>query len=292
MAEPGTGQPSLMDIRDFAPFVEGLDHPEGVACGPNGEVYAGGEAGQIYRVDLAGSFEQVASTGGFVLGLCLDADRNVYACDSAHRAVMRIAPDGASKPYATGAAGRAMVVPNYPVFDDAGNLYVSDSGTRHGNDGCLFRIRPGGMTEVVSEELAAFPNGLALHPDGRRLYVVLSEMPGIVRVELRVDGVVGRPQPVVELPRHVPDGLAFDAEGNLYVSCYTPDVIYRLSTTGELAKVAEDWESHTFATPTNIAFCGPDRATLVVASLSRWHLTKGRMPVAGAPLRYPRLAAA
>ena len=46
--------------------------------------------------------------------------------------------------------------------------------------------------------------------------------------------------------------------------------------------LAEDWESVTFATPTNIAFAGPERRTLVVASLSRWHLTKGEMPIAGA----------
>jgi gluconolactonase len=91
------------------------------------------------------------------------------------------------------------------------------------------------------------------------------------------------------LPRHVPDGLAFDERGNLYVACYTPDVIYRVTPAGKVDIVAEDWQSVTFATPTNIAFCGGDRRTLVVASLSRWHLTKGRMPIAGARLRYPRL---
>src|SRR5829696_8555878 len=88
-----TGRPSLMQIEDFAPFVEGLDHPEGVAAGPRGEVYAGGEAGQIYRIDLNGSSEQIATTGGFVLDLCLDGDGAIYACDLALGAVMRIDPD-------------------------------------------------------------------------------------------------------------------------------------------------------------------------------------------------------
>jgi gluconolactonase len=108
-------------------------------------------------------------------------------------------------------------------------------------------------------------------------------------VTLGGDGSVGAAQTVVELPRNVPDGLAFDVEGNLYIACYTPDVIYRLTPDGDLAVLAEDWESVTFATPTNIAFAGPDRRTLVVASLSRWHLTKGEMPVAGARLQYPRV---
>ena len=90
----------------------------------------------------------------------------------------------------------------------------------------------------------------------------------------------------------MPDGLAFDVEGNLYISCYTPDVIYRLTRYGELEIVADDWMSVTFATPTNIAFCGPERRTLVVASLSRWHLTKGEMPIAGQRLNYPTFASA
>jgi len=278
-----------MDLTAFAPFVAGLDHPEGVACGPLGEIYAGGEAGQIYRVDLSGSVETVASTGGFVLGLCLDGDRHVYACDLAQHAVFRIAPEGEMAIYSAGAPGRPMATPNYPVFDAQGTLYVSDSGSWHGDDGCLFRIRPGGATEVVGEGLSAFPNGMALHPDGDRLFVVLSNRPGVVSIDLAANGTVGPPRPVVDLPRHVPDGLAFDEVGNLYISCYTPDAIYRLDQAGNLALLVEDWEGTVLATPTNLAFCGRDRRTLVVASLSRWHLTKSLMPHPGAALHYPRL---
>lgn len=281
--------PTLMSIEDFAPFADALDHPEGVTTGPDGTIYAGGEAGQIYRVALSGEWEQISSTGGFILGLCLDGDGAIYACDLGLHSVQRIAPNGTISTYSGGAPDRPMAVPNYPVFDADGNLYVSDSGGWKAYDGCLFRIRPGGETEVIGEGLGAFPNGMALHPNGSRLYVVLSQMPGVVSLELHEDGSVGKPQTVVELPRTVPDGLAFDVEGNLYISCYTPDVIYRLSPDGGIAVVADDWESVTFATPTNITFAGPDRRTLIVASLSRWHLTKGQMPIPGAPLRYPKV---
>jgi gluconolactonase len=277
----------LIPIDHFAQFADGLDHPEGVTAGPDGTIYAGGEAGQVYRVGLDGKWEQIASTGGFILGLCLDGDGAIYACDLAFGAVKRIAPDGDVTTYSAGAPERPMAVPNYPVFTADGTLYVSDSGAWKERGGCLFRIRPGGATEVVGQGLEAFPNGMALHPDGSRLYVVLSNLPGVVSLALNADGTVGPAETVVELPRTVPDGLAFDAAGNLYIACYTPDVIYRLTPAGELAVLAEDWESVIFATPTNIAFAGPERRTLVVASLSRWHLTKGEMPVPGAPLRYP-----
>ncbi|HET8522828.1 MAG TPA: SMP-30/gluconolactonase/LRE family protein [Thermomicrobiales bacterium] len=287
-----SGHPAstLMSIDDFAPFVDGLDHPEGVAAGPDGEIYAGGEAGQIYRVQFDGAFDQIGTTGGFTLGLCLDADRNVYSCDSGHRAVMRTTPTGEVTTYATGTADRKIITPNYPVFDADGNLYISDSGTAKHDTGGLFRIRPGGETELITETPWRFPNGLALHPEGTHLYVVLSEFPGVVRVALKADGGIGEPETVVKLPHNVPDGLAFDEDRNLYVSCYTPDVIYRVTPAGEVAVLASDWESVTFATPTNIAFCGPERRTLVVASLSRWHLTKGEMSVAGARLNYPKIS--
>jgi hypothetical protein len=42
----------VMELERFSPFADGLVHPEGVAWGPAGYVYAGGEAGQAYRADL------------------------------------------------------------------------------------------------------------------------------------------------------------------------------------------------------------------------------------------------
>lgn len=281
---------TLMDITNFAPFVEDLDHPECVTWGPDGYIYAGGEAGQIYRITFDGkSVTQIGTTKGFILGVCLDADLNVYACDMANHCVKRITQDGKVTTYSDGIAERKMVTPNYASFDRQGNLYVSDSGGWHKNNGCLWRISPGGKTELVSTELTQFPNGTAISPDGKWLYVVLSNIPGVARVALPDGGQVGKPEIVVQLPKNVPDGLAFDTQGNLYISCYTPDIIYRLSPSGELRIVAEDWESVTFATPTNITFGGPDRSTLIVASLSRWHLTKGQMSIPGNPYHYPKI---
>lgn len=281
--------PSLMEIGEFSPFVHGLDHPECVACGPDGEIYAGGEAGQVYRVSPADSFSEIGTTGGFLLGISLDMNGNVYGCDSARREIIRMTPNGQVSSYSSGSPERRMITPNYGVFDAAGNLYVSDSGDWNEDNGCVFRIRSGGETEIFSDKLTSFPNGMALHPDGTHLYVVLSQTPGVSRIAIERGGSPGTIETVVTLPHNVPDGLAFDEAGNLYVACYTPDVIYRISPRGEAAVLAADWESVTFATPTNIAFCGSDRRTLVVASLSRWHLTRGQMPIAGAKLNYPRI---
>ena len=288
--ECGIMTDTLMKLDSFVPFEDVLDHPEGVVWGPDGYVYAGGEAGQIYRVDLDdGRFEQIATTGGFVLGLCLDADCNVYACDMGKQAVMRITPHGELSTYSNGSPERKMVTPNYPVFDKAGNLYVASSGGWEQANGCIFRVKPGGETEVVTDEPLKFPNGMALSPDGRELYVVLSNLPGVGKVRIYKNGQVGPMEPVLELPQVVPDGVAFDEQGNLYIACYTPDRIYRLTPASRLDILVEDWQSTVISSPTNIAFCGADLSTLVLASLSRWHLTKAQMPIPGSPLPHPKL---
>ena len=280
---------SLLSLEEFKILAEGLDHPEGIAWDPDGHLYAGGEVGQIYRIRPSGEVTELATTGGSILGVCLDGRSNVYACDFQRRAVMRIDPQGTVSVYSDGSADRKMVLPNYAVFDRDGNLFVSDSGGWHENNGCVFRIAPGGETRVVATQPAAFPNGMALSPAGDSLYVVVSNLPGVVKLPIEKDGSLGAPQLVVELPRSVPDGLAFDIQCRLYISCYTPDRIYVLSAGGQLAVLVEDEERTLISSPTNLAFSGSDLLTLVAANYGCWHLIQTRMSVPGSPLQYPLL---
>jgi gluconolactonase len=270
--------------------VDGLDHPEGVAWGPDGFLYAGGEAGQIYKIDVeAQTTQQIASTQGFVLGLALDRDGNIYACDSVRAAVLRITPQGEVTETSSGTANRPMQTPNYPVFDQHGNLYVSDSGAWPEGGGCIYRINADGSTEVWSIETPNFANGLALSPDGRHLYVVESVLPGVSRIPIQPDGTAGPPEIVVKLPQTVPDGLAFDEDGGLYISCYRPDRIYTHDPDGSLHVFADDFQGTILAGPTNVAFGGQDMSTLFIASLGRWHIGRTQVQVAGARLHYPAL---
>src|SRR4051794_24582783 len=82
-----TAASPLLTLADVSVLAEGLDHPECVAWGQDGYVYAGGEAGQIYRIGLDGQLTEFASTGGFTLGICLDGDGNIYTCDCKKQAV-------------------------------------------------------------------------------------------------------------------------------------------------------------------------------------------------------------
>src|SRR5580698_10540482 len=73
-------------------FAYGLDHPEGITLTPTGEIFVGGEAGQIYHIGHDDSVTQVASTGGFNLGLAADGAERLYVCDTVARTVWRVTP--------------------------------------------------------------------------------------------------------------------------------------------------------------------------------------------------------
>lgn len=268
-----------------------FDHPEAVAWGPDGMAYAGGEAGQLYRFSLDGkSISEVARIeGGFLLGLAHEAAGNTYACDDRSACVHRITPDGTVTTYTNGNAGQRMRVPNYPVFDDQGNLYVSDSGSWGAKDGFIWKVAPGGKAEIWDRQATGFTNGMCLSANGGWLYVAESCPPLISRVEIKPDGSAGRREVIMELPRQVPDGLAFDTAGDLYISLYNPNIIYRLTVAGELLTLYDDWEQLMLVAPTNIAFGGPDLKTLIVASVCGWSVHTAPVLVQGLPVRYPRL---
>jgi gluconolactonase len=203
--------------------------------------------------------------------------------------VMRVMPGGSVAAYADGSPAGTMRVPNYPVFDAGGVLYVSDSGSWDAEDGLIWRVLPGGEAQLFTRGVHRFPNGMALNAAGDWLYVVESTRPGVVRVGIGSDGSAGAVEVVVELPRTVPDGLAFDAAGNLYISCYQPNRLYRLSPSSQLEIIADDWTGQILAMPTNLAFFGSALDRLAVASLGGRTLRAAAVGVRGLALRYPDL---
>src|SRR6185369_17844506 len=61
-------------IARFEIFANGLDHPECLAFDRDGILWAGGEAGQIYRVSHDGEVETIATLGGFSGGIAWTPD--------------------------------------------------------------------------------------------------------------------------------------------------------------------------------------------------------------------------
>jgi gluconolactonase len=268
----------------------GLDHPECVTVGHRGELYAGGEAGQIYRIEPGGTeVVELVNTGSESGGSALDAAGNLYECSMAG-VVNRIAPSGELEVYSCGTADLPMAVPNYPVFAPDGTLFVSDSGSWDLCDGRIYAIRPAGETELAFPDYLAFPNGMAFDAEGGWLYVVQSSVRNIVRLKV-VDGeIVGRAEIYVSLPEiGLADGVALAESGNLYVACFEPSAILVVRPDRVVEVVLMEMLLGVFNRPTNVAF-SRNEPDLYYANYGGGEIGLLRVGEPGMPLAYPDLS--
>ncbi|MFO1068294.1 MAG: SMP-30/gluconolactonase/LRE family protein [Geminicoccaceae bacterium] len=248
-----------------------LQHPEGIAVAPDGAVWVGSENGQILRIAPDGSgIEEIASSGGFTLGIAFDGRGGLFACDLKSASVLRL--DLASRRLER-FTPPGIKVPNWPVVDARrSRLLVSDShdfarpgpgiwsyDLATGTGGCGMRATSSSPTAWRWATAATRCSSARPSPGAWR-----GSRSG--RRQRRRGGAVR-----ADLPG-LPDGLAFDAAGNLFVACYEPSRILRLSPDGRHCDVyIEDATAHLFAHPTNIAF---DGSALYAANLGRWHVTR------------------
>lgn len=249
-----------------------LDHPEGIAVHPDGSIWCGGEAGQIYRIAPDGSaMEIVAETGGFILGLAFNPAGDLFFCDLGQRLVLKL-PAGSSTPqiFTSGPPGQPFRIPNYPALDARNNVYVSDSHAFKEPGPGIYRFTPEGEGECWYDKPLNFGNGLAFSPDGSYLYVAETFGNTVGRIPVRSDGTAGDIELVADLGDALPDGLAFHPDGTLYIACYEPSQILRIGYNGKVECVIRDVEAHLLCHPTNIAFRG---TTIFASNLGRWHIT-------------------
>lgn len=270
----------LIRKEAFEAFCEGLDHPEGLAFDNEGALWAGGELGQIYRVDESGRVEEVTRLGGFCLGLTFSATQELWVCNVGLKALMKLDRSGRVLHSITAAEGRELTNPNFSVFDHEGNLYFSDSGKWDGANGFVYRMRASGEVDLFGGPYV-FPNGLAMSADDRFLFVVESQRDRVLRIPILPDGKAGEAEVYAKDLARIPDGLALDAKGALYVMCYASDCIYRVGTDRRVELLAFDPEGTRIARPTNAAFGGPGLEDLYVANLGRWHIGRVHLGVPG-----------
>ncbi|MGG4035857.1 SMP-30/gluconolactonase/LRE family protein [Paenibacillus cisolokensis] len=267
----------LIPIEKVEVFFDGLltepklNHPEGLAFDAEGNLWCGGEDGEIFRIDPEGKrIELIAETGGFCLGMAFDRGGNLYICDLKKSAVFKL--DTRSRQisiFADGNDQMKLTTPNFPVVDhERGCLYVSSSN-KNGPGIWKFDLRTGEGGLWYDQPLG-FANGMALSLDNNALYVAETFDHRISKIPVDGEGKAGRKEIVAEVEA-LPDGLAVDSQGRIYVSCYEPSQVLRIGGNGEVELVAHDPEAHTFCHPTNCAFFGD---ALYASNLGRWHITK------------------
>lgn len=265
-------------VRDAATELRvlagGIDHPECVAW-HDGRAWCGTESGDLLAIDpLTGAVEVAAHVGGFIGGFAVDRGGRCWVCDIGGGRLVVLGADRSVERVIDSVAGVRLHTPNYPAIARDGSVWVADSGSGWGSDdGFLFHVGVDGSTEIVDRECGRFPNGIALSASEDTLYLVESRLPGVVAYSL--DGPTsGSRREVLRMPGTVPDGLAFDTAGNLFISCWRPDRVYRLSAGGGLEVFLDDPTAEYLNSPTNVCFGGSDGRRLYLAGLCGWAITE------------------
>ncbi len=324
---------SMYSIESVEIFGQGVLEAEGVVIDKEGNAYGGGRNGIIYKVSPDGTVSELVTlpAGSVPNGMTMDRQGNLVYCDLGKKAVMRVTQSGQVSMLADRVGSIALSLPNFATYDAEGNLYVSNTSTRdittamgelaHPEpNGALVRIRPDGTGEVVATGIYA-ANGVALDPKEEAVYVLESTRDDCVRIAIKKDGTFGQPEVYAKDFPALPDGLAVDAEGNLYVTLpgmvkkgepslatqtgegdtreatgarlaaaglEPPCQIIRVDTNGQWTLWVVDPAGQKLIVPTNCAFGGPGLQDLYIANLLGDHFSRVHTSVRGHPLYHQR----
>lgn len=267
-----------------------IDHPEGVAWDPTLErVVFGTEGGSLLALSLSdGTISLLGETGGFLLGVVLDGAGAIYACDMTNGCVHRWDPmTGHLRRFSKESKDDPMRVPNFAVVGSRGHLWVSDSGSCwDAKDGTIWLIDRGGNATRATNEQLAFPNGMAVSPDGSFLLCLETFPPRLVKFPILSSGYLGPLQEIAQLPGTVPDGLVVTSTGDLLIACYRPDQILWLE--GPLWRKKRVWvrdeRGRLLAGSANLCFFGEGMDRLAVTNVGGNHVTEVVSSFIGKPL--------
>ncbi len=167
-------------------------------------------------------------------GLWMREDGSLLACVHGSRAVEVLDPDSRSRTRLVGEfQGQRFNSPNDLVEAADGSIYFTDPP--YGLEGLdaspmkemavngVYCRRPDGVVERLIADMS-FPNGIALSPDERRLYVTQSDpqAPVIRSLDLDADGRVIGDQRFFDASGldgpGLPDGMAVDAQGHIFAT--------------------------------------------------------------------------
>ncbi len=205
-----------------------------------------------------------ASRAGGASGNAYDERGNLYTCEFRERRVTRTAKNGKVDVIAARYEGKRLNAPNDVVVRRGGDVYFTDPAfgnqqdTRELDFYGVFRI-VGSKNEV--EAVAKWktrPNGIALSPNGRILYVSDSDARVIRAFDLDRGGAGSNERVVVSNIPGAPGGIRTDEKGNLYVAA--KDILI-YSPEGALQRTIVVGEA-----PSNLAFGDPDFETLFVTA--------------------------
>jgi len=236
---PGQTPPPIPTDAQPYPVVADIDFAEGPILDSRGNLYFVDYVrnGTIGVKTPDGTVRVLCETGGRANGLKVDAEGYLIAADYEGKRVLRIKPDGSEvKVLANSCAGRPFLGLNDVCLDQAGNIYSTqcEGSSKEQPTGVVYRISPDGSQVLQVAGGMAYPNGLAVSPDQKRLFVSESGENRVIAFDLQPDGTGANRRVIHQFPDETADGLMFDEFGRLWVARWTHGTVDVLSQEGDL----------------------------------------------------------
>ncbi|HEV7267901.1 MAG TPA: SMP-30/gluconolactonase/LRE family protein [Falsiroseomonas sp.] len=315
----------MIDLHDVSFHGSGLVRPECVLVAADGGVFTADFRGGVAALAPDGSHRLIAGSiadlpdglrpngiafepdGSFILAHLGDTDGGVF----------RLSRDGQVTPLLQRVDGVALPPTNYAVRDTEGRLWATVStrlSPRHLDwtpRACtgFIVLQDEAGTRIVADGLG-YANECMPSPDGRFLYVNETYTQRLSRFPIAADGTLGPKQVVAQFgPGEYPDGLAFDAEGQIWVTAIVANRLLRVDpATGRvtrqldggapdhIARIAQGSAAGTLAprdmaeaggsplaNVSSLAFAGPGRREAWLGCLLADRIMRIPMPVVGHP---------
>jgi gluconolactonase len=210
-------------------------------------------------------------------GNAFDAEGRLYTCETRTRRVTRTDKNGAVEVLADKWEGKRLNAPNDIVVSKSGQVYFTDpafgwqSDHRELDFYGVYHIPVKGPMKVVAKP-AGRPNGIALSPNGRILYVVNSDERNVRAYDVDKNGETSNERVLIAKLEGIPGGIRVDEKGNLFV---TANGVAIFSPEGKLLHTIEMRQG-----PSNCAFGETDLKSLMITA--HGSVFRARMEIKGA----------
>lgn len=233
---------------------------------------------RVLKWSVRDGVQLLRENSGGANGNAVDDRGRIYSCEGAARRVTRTSSGGKVEVLAESFEGKRLNSPNDIALRKDGHAWFSDPAfgnreeTRELPFNGVFHMKPNKELELVAR-MDRRPNGVALSPDGKVLYVAVSDERTIRAWDVGRNGEASNPRLVVTGIDGPPDGLKADEQGNIYVAA-NEVAIYNAG--GKLQKAIQLSEK-----PSNVCFSSDARTLYVTARSSVYRvLLDGRPPQA------------
>ena len=202
---------------------EGLGFTEGPVWHPDGSLlFSDIPISRIHRV-RDGELSVYREPSGQSNGLTFDRQMRLLACEHENRRVSR-EQAGAVEAVATHYDGRRLNSPNDIIVRNDGRIFFTDppygiqESQRELTYSGVFTIDTSGELTLLIDDLDR-PNGLALSPDERTLYIADTSRFHVRAFDVAANGTLSGGRIFAEMREEGrPDGMKLDRDGRLYVS--------------------------------------------------------------------------